>query len=495
MSLLLEKTKIVNIGPLQNVELKFQGPGVYVITGKNNAGKTHALLALKYLLEPFPKGEENPLRNGEQAGEVFAWLGEGNGNGLVVIDKPERETQYKYKLSRRFTPSGAGQVKCEYAGLGELKKPREILDKFLSDMKTLDPWAFIQMDDKEQVNTLLKIVKIPLDRDRLAQIVGFNSEVVWPTSDLECIDQLTHKLYMMRTDTNRYLEKAKAVAGEIVIPLEWEKAKYVKFDVLMEERRQLEFKERANNKEVETLVDLKKDREGKIEDINKSIKLEGDKIREKETMIAHYRNLIACLEQDIQIIRSDEETRRGIIKSDIEKLAKDIDGQQMIVNKIEAEPVSYKEIDKKIKDADETNMWAGQIKKKRAQEAEVDKLSKESIDLTLKMTRITEYKKDLLSKTKFPCEGLGFEDGKVTLKGTPFKKQGQAEQLIAAFEILRAQNPELRVVLSFSETQMDEDHSKLLEELAVKNGFQFLTCKVREEKTDGCFFIENGVNG
>jgi len=499
MSLYLQKTKIINIGPIKNIELKFTGPGVYTIAGRNNAGKTSTLQAIAYLLQPLPKGTGNPLKNGEKSGDIIAWLGD-SGDGLTVLDGSETE-QYKYKLSRHITPSGVGSVVCEYVGpdFSGKVEAKQVLSQFVSDMKSFDPWAFVQMKDSDQMAAVLKIVDIKLDKNKLIDIIGIDLErfkMVWPNCDpLNTIDSLYSKLYAMRTDTNRYLEQAKALVSTTHIPDEWKKAKPVKLADLLAEKKVLEDREKANDAEHAKLIQLKVDRDTRLSEFNKTMKDEQDLISSKEAEIKEYQKLIDNCRAIIVQIKENGIKERTILKAEAEVLNANIINQREIIDNLL--PVDYTEINEKMAKADETNIWAGKVETLKIQEAEVNKLSAQSINCTIKMTKITEYKKELLENTKFPCEGMSFADGKVTMKdkngmSMPLRSFGGATQLIAAFEILRAQNPKLKTVLSFSETQLDDENTKILEELVTKYGFQFLTAKVANKSEEGMFFIEGG---
>jgi len=514
-SLLLQKTKIINVGPIKNIELIFNGPGVYTISGKNDVGKTTALQAIAILLQPFPRKGENPLKNGEKSGEVIAWLGD-SGNGLEVQDNPTPEI-HKYKLSRRFTPDsiskdknnvdvlvkGVGSVVCEYVGNDFKGKipPKDVLNSFIADLGSFDPWAFIKLDDKDQMAAALTVVKISLDRQKLAEIAGLDPERnawIWPDSDLDCMDQLSNKLYVCRQETNRYLERAKAVFADIVIPEDRKDTKAVKLVELLAEKQILDEKKEINDAKHIKLIDLKVDKDDKLREFENCTKQQVTNIDTIDNQIAVLHKQINMLKEEKIIQINAGNVGRENLKKQIKNINSDIDFQQKTVDALI--PVDYTEIDSRISKADETNVWAAKVEDKKIKEAEVDKLSKGSIDFTLKMQKITEYKRELLSQTKFPCEGMSFADGKVTMKNKdgidiPLRSHGGKTQLFAAFEILRAQNPKLKVVLSFSETQIDEENTAVLDKLVKKYGFQFLRCQVAEVAEDGMFFIENGVMG
>lgn len=140
-----------NVGRLSEVKFDLTGRHLYIIGGKNSAGKTSALNALKMALcGRSGMGDDYPeisLREGEDEG----WV-------KVELDAPKLTVELYLKRRRD------GQVveKLKVAGEnGDLPSPRAVLQQLYS-LKAFDPLAFERMDKKSKRKMLLELVGVDL---------------------------------------------------------------------------------------------------------------------------------------------------------------------------------------------------------------------------------------------------------------------------------------------------------------------------------------------
>lgn len=494
-SMVILQLKISNIGPIKECDITFPSSGIIEVSGKNETGKTHVLQAIRYLLGGLPRGEESLLRLGETKGEIIAYLGDGE-NGLQIVDG---KSGYKYKLRRVFTENGT-KVSVESPDGATYKSPQGLLNQFLSDL-AFDPLEFIKLDEREQVNRLLKVIKVPFDREEFSTIAGYSANGNDP---ITTINAAYNYVFDERREINRDLEKARGALDSIIIPDEVEKLEPVSLSELVTERQRLvdlDGKNIAEREHLKTLQDaIKVNLDTRImqaEDFEKYKAIQ-------ERGIEKLRKEIENIENEI---KSNEERLQNTIaylQNQHEALVKQSENQTDIVNSLPV--IDFTEIDTKIAKADEDNKKAqesaqaeqfrqAKLNEQQTKADEVADLERDSRTLTDRLKAILDYKTNLLQKVQFPIAGLSFDnENRVIYDGIPLKKRGQSIQLIISCAITAALKPNLKVILSPQETQLDNEHKAKFEAWAQENGFQVLTCKVVEQREEGTrFYIEDGV--
>jgi len=163
------KLEATNFKRLRAVEITPDGDLV-VISGRNGQGKTSVLDAITAALGgTSTKALPRPIREGESSAEI-------------VLQTDE------LTITRRFTPSGSTLTVVGADGL-KIPKGQARLDALLGRL-SLDPLAFTQLDDKQQLKTLLDLVELPFDPAELdAERAG---------------------IYDQRTDVNREVKRLQA---------------------------------------------------------------------------------------------------------------------------------------------------------------------------------------------------------------------------------------------------------------------------------------------
>lgn len=119
-----------------------------IVAGKNGQGKTSILDSITAALGGVnAKTTPKPIRDGEDRAEIVLET-----EDLIV--------------TRRFTPSGSTLTVKSPDG-AVYSKGQAKLDDLLGKL-SLDPLAFTQLSDRDQVATLLDLVDLPFDPDELA---------------------------------------------------------------------------------------------------------------------------------------------------------------------------------------------------------------------------------------------------------------------------------------------------------------------------------------
>lgn len=145
-------TKIINLNiknykAVEAFEASPEG-NIITINGPNGAGKTSVLDAIAAALGGVNKRDTpKPIRDGEDSAEIVLETDE-----LVV--------------TRRFTKSGSTLTVSSQDG-AKFPKGQAKLDDLLGKL-SLDPFAFTQLSEKDQLEQLLDLVDLPFDPERLA---------------------------------------------------------------------------------------------------------------------------------------------------------------------------------------------------------------------------------------------------------------------------------------------------------------------------------------
>lgn len=187
-----------NYKRLKAVEIAPDPDGnLVIVAGKNGQGKTSILDSITAALGGVnAKTTPKPIRDGEERAEIILET-----EDLIV--------------TRRFTASGSTlTVKAPDGAL--YPKGQAKLDDLLGRL-SLDPLAFTQLSDKDQLATLLNLVKLPFDPEQLAAE--------------------RKELFEVRTEVNRELKQAQSAAAAIPVTKEMADLKTVSVTDLLKEFR------------------------------------------------------------------------------------------------------------------------------------------------------------------------------------------------------------------------------------------------------------------
>lgn len=166
------RLEIENFMRVRGVDITPEGD-VVVVAGGNGEGKSSILNAIWAALvnSAAGKGIPAPIRSGATTARVRLDLGE------IVV-------------TRRWTESGT-TLKVESAEGASYRSPQAMLDKLVGSL-AFDPLAFTRQREKEQVETLLGLLDLPVDPQDL--------------------DARRGELFAERTDVNR---QVKALEGQL----------------------------------------------------------------------------------------------------------------------------------------------------------------------------------------------------------------------------------------------------------------------------------------
>ncbi len=164
---------------------EFPLSSIVAVQGKNRQGKSALLACIKY---PFQSGHDPDMVNGEE-GEIVITFDDGS-VVRAVVDKNKTERMVKTPGATRWA------------------KSRKFIDE-ITNAISFDPIGFLKLKEREQVETLLRIMPVQVTTDELtAAVKGFERETAEACANapdangLETINLIRSRIYSDRTRVN-----------------------------------------------------------------------------------------------------------------------------------------------------------------------------------------------------------------------------------------------------------------------------------------------------
>lgn len=365
--------ELENIKRIKAVQLNCSGQALTIIGGKNDQGKTSVLDAIAWGLGGDKYKPSSPDREGSV---LSANMRITMNNGLVV------ERKGKNGALKVTDPEGnsSGQT---------------LLNKFISQF-ALDLPKFLNSNSKEKANTLL-------------QIIGIGH-------DLERLEDKEQRLYNERQSHGRFADKRKKYADELPYYDDAPKKTVSVSDLIKEQQTIL-----AQN---------------------------GENQRKRE----QYKQIQQDHEQTTQEVESLKKQLEAA-QARLNQLSEDLATSQKTVEQLEDE--STEEIEAKIKSFEEINKKVvANLEKQKAIE-EADTLQEQYNELTRQIDDVRKKKIELLNTADLPLPGLNVEDGELMFEGQKWDCMSGSQQMKVATAIVRKLNPECGFVLIDKLEQLD----------------------------------------
>jgi len=432
--------QVENVKKLKAITIIPEG-NVVKISGPNEQGKTTVLDSIWYALCGTKNICEQPIRNGQKKANVTVNLGD-----MIV--------------TRKFTERGSTLEVTNAKGL-KFSSPQAMLDKLIGKF-SFDPLAFSKADKKVQVDTLLGIVSISIDIDKLAEISGV--VVKEGVNPLATLNNVYKDAFDTRTGVNRERDKAKATFESKSGAVE---TSAVSISELVAEKERL------------TEINLNNEKQRKLKG-------------EKDSNIRQHERDIAQVNSIIEKLKNQLAEQEGILIT----LTEELENSRVLLEPFSAEVEALEDVDltdinERIASADETNQKARDWEEYLTAKDSYETLKEESKVCTSQIDAVLNYKAELMKATKFPIEGLDFMAGGVIYQGLPFEQASSAQKLQVSLAIAMALNPELRVIRIDDGSLLDKAHMAVIERMAAENDFQIWMEVVDETGTVG-IYIEDG---
>lgn len=388
-----------------------------ILSGANEQGKSSILDAIQVALcgKDSLKQTPTPIRKGAKTAKIVVNLGE------YIVERTFTETDSYLTVK---SPAGA-----------KYPSAQKLLDS-LFDKNTIDPSAFLRLDEDRQFNVLREIVGL----------------------DFTELEAEKKRIYEERTIVNRDVKAltAKAKIVNNVLPEKETPASDITAEL-----------QKAN----ETLAKNNELRQ-ELREIGQRYKtLEGD----AQSYIDQIESLNLRLQDALDAMKMVEEQGK--------ELRKKVDALQ--------DP-DIQAITDKLTTLETSNRAIRENNEAKKNNAELVLKENESTALSTQLEEIEAEKQRLLQEAKFPVPDLSFDESRILYKGLPFSQASQEERIRVSLGIAIAQNPKLRVILIRDASLLDKSNMKVVAKIAKENDCQIWLEKVDESGEVG-FVIEDGA--
>lgn len=402
--------EVENFKRIKALKLECSGKSLVVVGGKNAQGKTSAVDSIAYLLG----GERfRPSQAKREGSLVDPELRLTLNNGLTVERKGKNSA-----LTVR-DPSGK-------------RHGQQLLNSFVHEFALNLP-KFLAASDNEKANTLLKIIGIGEELDRL--------------------DKEEKRLYDLRHSKGVIADQKKKYADEMQSYPD-APDQLISAAALIKEQQEILARNGENLKKRDQLDRYRAE------------------LPSAEATVARLRRELAIAENAL------EELHQNIATA--EKTAAQIDDE------------STAEIEKRLADIEDTNAKARANMDKAKAIDDAKQYQSEYDQLTGQLEDVRKQRKALLDGADLPLPGLAVEGGNLTYNGQNWDCMSEAERLKAATAIVRKLSPDCGFVLVDGLEKMDTDTLREFGEWCISEGLQVIGTRV---STGGecSIIIEDGM--
>jgi len=343
----------------------------------------------------------------------------GEKKATIIVDLED------LKVTRIFTEKSSRLVVENKEGLVH-RTPQSILDSLTGHL-SFDPLEFVRMDTKKQLITLKDLVGL----------------------DFSSIDKERETIFNDRTIINRETKSLDARIKELPTYDVSNKEISIK-DLSGELEKAMKINEGNNAKRIE------------CNDLAKSIPIVTNDIQEIKNKITQFEQQLATRTANLESLK-----------------AQHAESQKEIASLADSD---INEIKYKIGEAEKINVKIQSNQRLSELRSEHTKKLAEAVNLTKELDRIDKNKANLLASTKFPIDGLTFDENGITYNDIPFDQCSSAEQLRISVAIGMAMNPKLKILLIRDGSLLDDNNLSLVAKMAEEANAQVWLERVGEGK-------------
>jgi len=424
------KIRTIHIKNYLGIEEVEINPGALtIIQGKNAAGKTSILEAIK---STVGSGHDpSVIRRDQDKAEVKILMEDGATIRMVVTPKSTRR-EITDEKGRKITRS-AEWIKSILVSL------------------SVDPIRFITASPKERLEALLNAMPLSLTAQDLTFLpVGSLDGISLDGYPLDVLAKISRGIYDERTGLNRAAKEKKATASQMSESLP-EEPKEGNWSMVAAQA-----KDEYNQ--------LKIDGNAKADAIKQECQDKKDAIE-------------AELQRDIERLHTDA----AIAKTHADK-ARDTELDEIRVEyapKLQSLNDGFTRAQTML----EQQAKCEQTKEFIAEQKNSAKeLEKQAEKLTWALTNLDELKEKMLQDV--PIRGLEISDGQILIKGVPFDKVNKAQQIKVALEIARLRAGDLPLILVDDAEHFDSLNMEQFCRAVQKSGLQVIAAKVSDTELE-----------
>lgn len=464
------KLKIRNLFGISELEA---GGNSIELTGKNGAGKSSVIDAIKYALTN-KSDRKYIVRNGETEGEVLI------------------ETDSGLRINRKVRTNQADYKSVKNNGV-EVNSPETFLKDIFTELQ-LNPVEFMNMTEKQQNAIILDMIEYDWDMSKIKE--WFGEIPAWVSYDqnilcvLNDIQSENGDYFTERTDINRDIRNKKAFVEDIAATIpagynleKWEKASageiYQKIERI-----------RKENEEIQKAKSLLDERDSKVR------KFEADREIKRAALTTEFGNRKAQIDKDIlqlqEQIKALQAEKDGLEERLADKLSLAEQEYKANVARYDAEVENYKEYrDKEVVDVSELVTQANEIEKMKSHineykrmlslKDEIGALEKQSKILTDRIEKARTLPGEILADCRIPIAGLTVKDGTPLINGLPISNLSDGEKLDLCIDVA-IQNPKgLQIILIDGVERLSTEWKERLYQKCKEKGLQFIAARTTDD--------------
>ena len=445
--------RLTNIGGIEGTLEVPLGPITY-LEGENGVGKSSVVDGLAALC----------------GGPVLDLLNRGADEGEVYLELTD-DTWFR----RQITATGKNTLTAGHPQQGTIGKAASWLKASLA-AAALSPAEFLNADDAKAAEFILKTTPLKITADEIAEAIGEELEV--PPVDvsghaLKVLDGVITILYHQRTDKNRVAKHTQATVERLrlSIPDEVKDPKEVAAsgEKLLVDLRELAKERKAAEDKAESEARAKADAE--IREVDGSIEaLATESARLEERLRVAQEE-----EKEVRDRKAELEEARNNTVAEAKTTAGSAFAEREATIKAEIEAVRV-EHDSAIKAQSAIENTESMI----ADEQEAgEKARVRSEQITSAMARLEAVKAS--KAQELPIDGVGIEDGKLSIDGGPAHRANTARRVQVAFEASVAQDSRVRFIFADDLEHLDTKTKNEVEKFCLDDGIQILGARVTDD--------------
>ncbi len=467
----ITKIKIKNLFGISEYEA--DGSSVE-LAGKNGAGKTSVIDAIRYALTN-KSDRKYIVRRGETEGEILIETD----NGLR-INRKARTTQADYK-----------SVKKDGREVGS---PESFLRDIFTPLQ-LNPVEFISLPEKQQNAIILDMIEYPWDMQKIKE--WFGEIPSWVNYDqnilavLNDIQSENGEYFQNRQDINREMRNKRAFIEEIAsaIPAgyeveKWEKASagpvYQKIERIRKENEEIQ--------KAKSLLELRDNKVRKFEADREIAKTSiAREIGARRTQIE---NEITRMEDQIRNLKAEKESlaekmadKTAVIEEQYKAAVAKYDAEvEAYAEYRDKEPQSTKELEEEAAMIENMKAHVNEYRRMQGLQSDVEILKEESDLLTARIEKARSLPGEILETAKIPIAGLTIKDGVPLINGLPVSNLSDGEKLDLCIDVAIQKPNGLQIILIDGVEKLSTPVREALYKKCKDKGLQFIATRTTDDE-------------
>lgn len=444
------------------------------IIGKNGAGKTSVIDAIRYALTN-KSDREYIIHNGDTDGEILIETD----NGLLIDRKP-RTQQADYKSVKQ---NGR-----------EVGSPEAFLKDIFTTLQ-LSPVEFMAMDKKHQNAIILDMIEYPWDLSKIKEWFGeIVPDINYEQNILQVLNDIQAEngyYFMRRQDINRDMRNKKAFVEDIAVNIpegyQVEKWESENLSAIYTEIERI----RKENETIDKAILLIENRNSKVR------KFEADKEIAVAALDREYDTRANQIARDIQSlsaqIKALETERDGLSEKKQDKLTVIEEKYKADVAKYDAELEEYREYTGKEKKSitelsekaaltETMKSHINEFRRMIALQNEVEELFSQSADLTRKIEKARTLPGEILETAIIPISGLTVKDGIPLINGLPVSNLSDGEKLDLCIDVAIQKPNGLQIILIDGVEKLSTELRTKLYDKCKAKGLQFIATRTTDDE-------------